>query len=276
MARIIDDSPPHVQWGMAIKWSDQPSIHQLNGRLMLRTASVAKVFLLVRCAEAISDGAIDPNERLSRLTVPPVHDSGVWQFLSVNELPIIDVARLIGAYSDNWATNVLLLRLGLESVQECARSLTRDGSNLWDFIRDLRRPVDPPSLSSGTACDWLHVFASLYDQSLARPDVCDLVLDWLRSGADLSMVASGFYLDPLSHGTKRDRGLKIWNKTGTDEGVRADIGIVERHGRSGVYAVICNWDASSGDERDGVMDHMRRFGDEIVRHLYWSTYEGSA
>lgn len=78
----------------------------------LRTASSAKVLLLVAIASEIEHGSSDPSELLRRSSVAPVYDSGMWQFLRQETLPLEDVAMLVGAVSDNWATNVLIERVG--------------------------------------------------------------------------------------------------------------------------------------------------------------------
>ena len=62
----------------------------------------------------------------------------------------------------------------------------------------------------------------------------------MSAGTDLSMVGSAFGLDPLSH-AGADGGVRLWNKTGTDTGVRADAGVVEVDGAIWSYAAICNW-----------------------------------
>lgn len=88
-------------------------------RLVLPTASIGKVFLLIEAARAIRAGQVSPDELLRRAEFDLVGDSGLWQHLAVETLPLSDVARLVGGLSDNLATNVLLARLGLSAVQRC-------------------------------------------------------------------------------------------------------------------------------------------------------------
>ncbi len=220
--------------------------------LLLRTASVGKVFLLVVVAEQIGAGGLDPRQPVDRRTVPPVADSGLWQHLSVDVLPLVDVARLVGTVSDNWATNALLDLVGTEPVQECARRLAPGGSMLHDHVRDERGPEHPQTLSEGCASDWTAILPALDPQ----------VLEWLATSVDLSMVASAFGLDPLAH---RDDGrMLLRNKTGTSDGVRADVGLVDTPGHRRAYAAIANWDPHGPDLRDAVLAAMRGIG-ELVR-----------
>ena len=53
---------------------------------------------------------------------------------------------------------------------------------------------------------------------------------------DLSIVASAFDLDPLSHD-----GTTLRNKTGTDDGVRVDVSIVTGPVGTLSYAVLADW-----------------------------------
>lgn len=228
---------------------------------------MAKLFALARLGELIDGGAVDPTMLADRRSVLPVADSGLWQHLAVDQLPITDVAQLIGAVSDNLATNVLLAELGLDAVQATARRLAPAGSMLHDILRDQRGPDDPETVSTGCAEDWTRFFSLLDGDDSSSPRISPHVLRWLAANTDLSQAASAFDLDPLSH-VAADQGLLLWNKTGTDIGVRADVGLVERAGTRLAYAVICNWDDSGNpDERRLVLGTMREFGLTMRRAL---------
>ncbi|WP_392507914.1 serine hydrolase [Naumannella halotolerans] len=139
---LADPLLEDLSWSiMIVPPSGTPLLHDPDR--LLRTASVGKLFLLTRTAELITEGSLDPAEELSRSTVEPVADSGLWQHLRTDTLPIADIATLIGAASDNWATNVLLRRVGLDSVQRLAATLCDGGSQLWDAVRDHRGPDQP-------------------------------------------------------------------------------------------------------------------------------------
>ncbi len=247
---------------------------QHDPHVLLRTASVAKVFVLVELADAILAGRLSESVLLDRRRVAPVGDSGLWQHLEVTELPAGDVARLVGTLSDNWATNVLIERLGLDSIQRRARETATRGSMLHDLVRDER--TDATTLSLGCASDWATLFAGLVSGTLVSSGVSELVGGWLSTSADLSMVASAFGLDPLSH-VQPTHGLRLWSKTGTDEGVRAEVGALLVGDQRLAYAVICNWTHDAEDAHDAehtqdpeeprqaVMAAMREIGEEILR-----------
>lgn len=187
----------------------------------LPTASMGKVFLLIEVARRIIEGTLDPDERLTAEPDERVGDSGLWQYLNEPELAVGSLAALVGAVSDNTATNVLLRRVGLDRVRGVSSTLAMPQTLLADRIRDVRGPGDPPAPSFARSDDLVRLMDGLSSGTVLSPEVSALVVRWLTSDADLSMVASGFGLDPLAHA---DGVVRLFHKTGTDVGVRADAG----------------------------------------------------
>jgi beta-lactamase class A len=251
-----------TDWSIDIRdvWAGT-SLATWNSHRLLQTASAAKVYLLIELAVRFVAGSLDPHTPVDRRSVSPVSDSGLWQHLAVDVLPAVDVAWLVASVSDNLGTNVLLDLIGLQDVQERASLHAPDGSTLHDLVRDIRGESDPATFSEGSAADWASLFAGLARGTVESPEVSALVVDWLAAGSDLSMVAAAFGLDPLAHGTTNQQGLRLTNKTGTDAGVRADVGVVSRGGDCTAYAVLCNWVPDRvHDPRDAVLRTMRVIG----------------
>ena len=231
-----------TRWSVEVLDADGQALAGRDETALLPTASLPKVFLLTEVAERIAAGELDPAEELDRRRVAAVGDSGLWQHLVVETLPVADVAALVGSVSDNLATNVLLERVGLDAVQRRARSLAPGGSMLHDQVRYVRRPADPPTLSEGCARDYAGWFRGL---DSARP-ADGLVRRWLSSGTDLSMVAGAFDLDPLgapralAQDRHRPRGAR---RRGHDH-VERPHGVVRRPLRVG-------WQGDLGHTRAG-------------------------
>lgn len=245
------DLPPLTslaRWGVCVVDAGGRVLAQRDAEAVHRTASVGKLLLLVAVARGLAEGSLDPDEPLSRSAVEAVADSGLWQHLRSETLPLGDVAALVGSVSDNLATNVLIHRVGLEATQAVARELGLAHTALHDVVRDRRRPEHPAMLSTGSARELAELVGRLPDG----------VLGWLAAGTDLSMVAAAFGLDPLAH-VNPDRGLRLVNKTGTDDGVRADVGRVTGPAGTLVYAVLAEWDPAE-DVRDEVLAGMREVG----------------
>lgn len=231
----------------------------------MKTASVGKLLLLIEIARQCAEGDLVGATLLDRDPELLVADSGIWQHLQVEQLSIYDLCVLVASVSDNLATNVLLKRVDLKSLRRLAESLGLVHTALLDFVRDHRGPDDPVTLSTGSSAELSRVMNQLARKELVSPTVSEQVNAWLATGADLSMVASPFGLDPLSHAVS-DRNLVIRNKTGADLGVRADVGTIGRGSVWFAYAVIANWDASGPDLRDAALSGMHAVG-TILRTL---------
>jgi beta-lactamase class A len=225
-----------------------------------RTASVGKVLLLIAVARLIADDRLDPEMTTTRLPADAVADSGLWQHLRQQSLSVLDLAVLVGAISDNLATNVLLRLVGIASTAAVAELLDLEVTRLHDRVRDIRGPQDPPTLSTGTAAELAGLFGRLHRGRALGPAVSTRVLDWLNLDSDTSMVAGAFGLDPLAH-TAPDRGRWLAHKTGTDLGVRADVGLLRGPRRSVAYAVLAEFD---DDRRGEVLAEMRDWGLRIA------------
>ena len=251
--------PAGTRWSIAAGPVDGPAELSVEPDLLLPTASVAKVFLLLEVAARLEAGSLTPDQPVDRRSVEPVADSGLWQHLRTDVLPLADSAQLVGSVSDNWATNALLDIVGLEPVQERARALAPGGSTLLDLVRDRRGAEHPPTLSRGCAADWFPLMSALATGDGLGRKLSLRVLEWLRHGVDLSMVTAGFGLDPLAHADV-DRGLRVFSKTGTSDGVRADVGVVMGPEDTWAWAVIAGWDPTEGDRRDEVLAAMRSVG----------------
>lgn len=226
---------------------------------VLSTASVGKLLLLAEVARRIEDGRLPVDELVHRTDADAVADSGLWQHLDVESLTIHDAAVLVAATSDNLATNALLRRVGVEAMGETALALGLEDVRLHDYVRDVRRPTDPPRLSCGSARELAAIFGRIATRDLVSPAVSRMLGHWLELSTDLSMVASSLDLDPLAHSADGP-ALALMNKTGTDTGVRADCGLVSFGEAQVAYAAIANWESASESALGDVMADMRLIG----------------
>lgn len=227
------------------------------------TASIGKILLLAEVAVRFVDGRLSREEPLRRSAEDAVADSGLWQHLAADTLSAADCAVLVGAVSDNLATNVLLRRVGLISVAERGRTLGLANTALLDRVRDVRRPSDPPALSVGTARELAELMVKLHHGQVRSKAVSRQVLDWLALDTDTSMVAGALGVDPLAH-LEVDRGMTVAHKTGTSTGIRADVGLALGPQGGVAYAALATF--HDGD-RDRVLGEMFRIGERVRRHI---------
>lgn len=239
----------------------------VDDHVSLPTASVGKVLLLVELAARLRARPELEREIVDRTPLDDVADSGLWQHLEAPAFPLSDLGALVGGVSDNLATNVLLRHLGLRAVRERAESLGLERTALLDLVRDERGPDDAPQLSVGSAAELAWLFGELARGRIVDEEVSRRVLGWLALGSDLSMVASAFGLDPLAHRAK-DHGIQVINKTGTDVGVRSEVGVLFGPRTSASYAVTLRFEDTSLQVRLRALETMRAMGTDVLEYVH--------
>lgn len=239
----------------------------IDDRIVLPTAGVGKVLLLIEVSARITARDATGYGILDKTLTDSAGAAGIWQHLQAPALPVADLASLVGATNDNLATNVLLRQVGLDSVRARTESFGLARTALLDLVRDSRGPDDAPQLSVGSTAELAWLFSALYRGHIVDDVTSQRVLGWMSLHSDLSMVASAFGLDPLSH-RSIDHGIQLVNKTGVDAGVRSEVGIL-RGARTGVaYAVTVQFADSSLQTRLRVLDAMRTIGYDLLEYVH--------
>lgn len=235
----------------------------IDDRIVLPTASVGKILLLIEVSARLSAREFSGYGILDKSPRDAVADSGIWQHLQAPSLPVADLGALVGATSDNLATNVLLRQVGLDAVRNRTESLGLARTALLDLVRDARGPDDAPQLSVGSTAELSWLFGALYRGQVVDQVTSQRVMGWLSLNTDLSMVASAFGLDPLAHRTM-DHGIQLVNKTGSDVGVRSEAGILKGSRTAVAYAVTVQFRDDNLARRLRVLDAMRTVGYDLL------------
>ena len=254
-----------------------PGLIETDADEVLPLASAGKLLLLAEIARELADGRIEAREELTIDPEDYCGGSGLLTGLSPRRWTIGDLARLTAAVSDNTATNALIRRIGLDRVNEGAKDLGLRRTRILDRIREPRLLSHPPTFALGTARE----AAALAGRLAGAEPWARTVLDWLALNTDRTMVAATIPHDPEERGVRETptlrvretsrvresagphRVLRVANKTGTDAGIRADVGVV-RGERTLCYAVIGS--CTPGDEQR-LVSGMRAVGVLIAHHL---------
>jgi beta-lactamase class A len=239
----------------------------IDDRIVLPTASIGKMLLLIEVSARLTTQEFSGYGILDKSIRDTVGDSGIWQHLQAPSLPVADLATLVGATSDNLATNLLLKHVGLDAVRARTESLGLSRTALLDLVRDTRGPDDAPQLSVGSTEELSRLFGQLARGEVIDPGTSQRVTGWLSLNCDLSMVASAFGLDPLAHRMPDHQTLLI-NKTGTDVGVRAEAGALKGRRTMVSYAVSIQFEDHSLEKRLRVLDAMRTVGEELLEYVH--------
>ena len=246
-----------VDWGLSIR-RNGIEIASVNPDRVLQTASIGKVFLLIAAATAIVSGQRSRLDPIQLQVANIVGDSGIWRFMTERTLSLESVCILIASVSDNCATNALLSVFKLPVVQAQSKELGMDETRMLDRIRDVRTGADPIGPSQSKAGD-LSQLMYQFGMDKDADNKYSLVSEWLSLNTDLSMVSSAFNFDPLAH-NELTGGDRFFNKTGTDEGVRAEAGCYMKDQTVWTYAMIANWSDQNPDVSVAVKNEMNAFG----------------
>ncbi|GGF36599.1 serine hydrolase [Subtercola lobariae] len=251
----------------AIDVSTEKVLFSIDDHLSVPTAGLGKVLLLIEVAARLTQRDASAHGLLERTVVDSAAEMGLWQHLQVPTLPVADLAVLVGATSDNLATNVLLRRVGIDAVRARGEALGLSRTFLLDTVRDHRGPDDAPHFSVGSARELATLFRNLAEGAVVDVATSQQVLAWLGLGADLSMVSSAFGLDPLTH-LHSDHGLLLVNKTGSGPGIRSEAGVLRGPRASVAYAVTMRFNDAELTGRLAVLDGMRTLGTDILEYVY--------
>ncbi|MGV8877149.1 MAG: serine hydrolase [Rhodoglobus sp.] len=243
------------------------TVLSIDDRVSLPTASIGKILLLIEVSARFDHGDLAPYDIIDKVPGAAVAGAGLWQHLHAPSLPVADLAALVGATSDNLATNMLLRLVGLDAVRARTESLGLTRTALLDLVRDTRGPDDAPQLSVGSTIELSWLFGALARGEVVNSTVSQRVIGWLSLNTDLSLVASAFGLDPLAH-RRADHDTLLVHKTGSDVGVRAEAGALRGGRRAVAYAASVQFTDSGLAARLRAIDALRTFGFDLLEYVH--------
>lgn len=239
-------------------------------------ASMFKIPILVTLANRVSEGGIDPNERID--VTPEQHvpgGTGLSVFSDPATVSLRDLALLMMTVSDNTATDIVLDRLGVDSVRRqlsamglhdtrvvhnCADILTAIFDELREELADGLVPfseiapaklaglsvVDPSRTNATTARDMTRLLTLIWCDQAGPADAC----------AEARRIME---LQVWPHRLASDipEGARYAGKTGTLPGIRNEAGVIALPD-GGRYAVAVFTRAA--DFRDNRPDIDRAIG----------------
>jgi beta-lactamase class A len=211
----------------------------------IRTASTIKLPILLAVFDAVHKGEARWTELLTVSAKEKVSGSGVIssELSDGVQLPLRDVANLMIVLSDNTATNLLIERFGADRVNAYLNGIKLPGTRLLRKIRG-----DGTVLKSPSGWSAAGRLPENEKYGIGRSTTKEMVaiLELLYRGRAVSAVASREMLAILErcqddNGIRRRlNGVRVANKTGALDALRADTGIVYSSG--GPIAIAINVD----------------------------------
>lgn len=218
-------------------------------------ASLFKVLLVLEFARQAAAGQLDPRERVRVTAADRLGGWGTAGCADDVELSLRDLAFFALSVSDNSAADLLLARVGLDTVRLLAAELGLGGTRIVGGPRDVLESMlaeagarderefaalypslpddrkrrmavlDPRRTNAATPRETTELLRLIWRDEAGPPEACACVRDLMSRQVFRHRLASGFPGDTV-----------IAAKTGTLPGLHAEAGVV-RYPDGGRYAV---------------------------------------
>ena len=195
----------------------------LDEDLEVPTASVIKIPIMAALYHEIDRGRFDETRLLALRDTDRRYGTGVLRDLtSGREFSLFDLCRLMIVLSDNTATRMIALLIGIDRINEILRgwgfAITTFRYQDWD-------PPDPREYAVASAREMAHLLQQLDQGELLSAQSTITVLEHLRAQRDHSQLPRWLPYHEFAESSGRKNSLVIWNKTGMMEGARTDAAI---------------------------------------------------
>jgi beta-lactamase class A len=198
-----------------------------NDERPMPTASVFKLPLLVEVFRQSETGALDLDERVTIRAEDVVMGSGILRDFSPGLQPTLrDLAMMMVIVSDNSATNLLLDRVGgPQRVNATMRDLGL-GSIVVHRRIVFGEITTNGSLAEAAPRDLMRLVAMLAREELVSPDAPRAMLAILGRQRYLEQAPRFVAYRPYAGDFGRAQPIKVFNKTGFINSLRADTGLI--------------------------------------------------
>lgn len=221
---------------VAIKHIESGTHFEHRADEVMPTASLIKVAVMTEAYAQAEAKKLDLKKHVTLKGDDKVQGSGILtsHFSDGLSLPIRDAVRLMIAYSDNTATNLVVDQIGLKSVTERMTELGLPDTRLHAKVFHGETSIAPDrskkyGLGSTTAAQMLKLLEQVQRGELVSKAASTAMLEHLRACQDRTMLPR--YLP---------EGVKIAHKTGAVTSVRCDAGLIETDAGTIAICVLTN------------------------------------
>ncbi len=208
---------------IAVKNLTTGEAYEHNPDDVMQTASLIKLAVMVEAYRQADEKTLDLTKMMTVLKDDKVPGAGILtdHFSDGTTLSIRDGIRLMIRYSDNTATNMVLDRVGIKSVNINTMKLgipeTRINSKVY---KRSSSSVDMPrsekyQLGSTTAKETLKLLELIHTEKAASVESCQAMIAHLKANDDKELLVRFL-----------PEGTVIAHKTGATNQVRTDAGIL--------------------------------------------------
>lgn len=201
---------------------------------IIRSASLIKVFIMAEAVRRVRKGTLALDSEIN-VDDDDIVSFSVLEFMKPRAYQLEELLRLMIVYSDNTATNVLIDELGMDSINECIKTMGFEKTVLQ------RKMMDFEAASSGrenytSPKEMADFMQRLYDGELIGGVSDEFMLDVMKGQADETMMRD--YLPDE---------IPIARKSGELDCLDHDIAVVFGTYTDYIYCFFV-WNAESNNE----------------------------
>jgi len=236
---------------MAVKHLEKGEEFAHHADKALPTASLIKVAVMATAYRLADAGTLDLGRTVVLRAEDRVPGSGILtgHFSDGATLSVRDAIRLMIAFSDNTATNLVLDQIGLRTTADTMQELGFPNTKIHSKVYRRETSVFPErskefGLGSTTPREMVGLFEQLHRRQLASAASCEAMLQHLAACQDKDLFPRN--LPPSA---------RIAHKTGAVDAVRTDAGILETPGGPIAICVLTadnadrSWTSENAAER---------------------------
>ena len=248
--------------GIAILHLDDGVSFEYDGDEEMPTASLIKFMIMLEVYQQIEEGRIKLTDTIVLREADKVPGSGIltYHFSDGATFPLRDAVRLMIAFSDNTATNLVLDHIGINSTNRRMTDWGFPNSRINAKVyKGDTTSVDPArtkkfGLGSTTAKETVALLKKLHEGKAANKENTKEMLDHLKKCEDKDKLKR--YLPA---------GVTVAHKSGTVSDARTDAGIMYFPGGP---VAICVLTAKNEDRRFHVDNDGNVFIGRVAEQVY--------
>ncbi len=226
---------------VAVKHLSSGETFRFRADVPMPTASLIKLPIMIETYRQAGEGKASLDEKITLTQEDKVPGSGILttHFSPGTEISLRDAVRLMIAYSDNTATNLVLNKIGLPATNTSMEKWELPNTKTHSLVYKGQTTIAPErskqfGLGSTTADEMLLLLTQLQTRKLVTPEACDEMLGHLRVCED----------ERISRLLPKQ--IKVAQKTGSVNAVRTAAGIMDL---TGDPIAICVLTANNKDQR---------------------------
>jgi serine-type D-Ala-D-Ala carboxypeptidase (penicillin-binding protein 5/6) len=252
------------QVAVVVKPAGEAAFLEIDSNEPFPTASLIKVPVMLEAYRQAERGDLNLDDRVVLREEDQVPGSGILttHFSPGTEISIRDAIRLMIAFSDNTATNLVVDQIGLEATAKAMEELGFAETKLHSYVFRRESSVFPErrrkyGLGSTTASEMARLLEGLLHHEFASKEASREMLAHLYACQDRAKLARFL-----------PANARISHKSGAVAAVRCDAGILETRQGPVVVVVLtsANEDQSWGEENSAEV-LCGRVGEAVWTHF---------